>query len=130
MSDRFVGGFMSKNKQGKNERKLETREETKKEKQAKKKKGKNARRKVTSPTGQRCVRTVSLRVLTLALSIYVTYMEVQMDRQMKQQSSNGGSQSTVVDHLIQYRISPWPKTSGKFGFCTGVTDTRDDGRTN
>ena len=29
----------------------------------------------TSPTGQRCVRTVSLRVLALAINIYVTYMD-------------------------------------------------------
>ena len=31
--------------------------------------------KKTSPTGQRCVRTVSLRILTK----YVTYMEIKME---------------------------------------------------
>ena len=34
-----------------------------------------------------------------------------------------------VDHLIQYRISPRPKTAEKRGFCTGVTDQRTDGPT-
>ena len=32
-----------------------------------------------------------------------------------------------VDHLIQYRISSWPKTAEKRGFCTGVTDGQTDG---
>ena len=36
--------------------------------------------------------------------------------------------------LFQYRISPWPKTAEKRGFCTcvtdGHTDGRSDGRTN
>ena len=27
-----------------------------------------------------------------------------------------------VDYLIHYRISLWPKTAEKRGFCTGVTD--------
>ena len=35
----------------------------------------------------------------------------------------------LVDHLFQYRISPWPKTAEKRGFCTGVTDGRTDGWT-
>ena len=48
----------------------------------------------TSPTGQQCVRTVSLRVLTK----YVTFMEIQMDRQMKRQISERGSQNSFVDH--------------------------------
>ena len=56
-------------------------------------------------------------------------MEVQMDRQMKQQSSNGGSQSTFVDHLIQHTISLWPKSDEQRVFCTGVTDGRTDRRT-
>ena len=34
-----------------------------------------------------------------------------------------------VDHLIQYRISPWPKTAEKRGFCTGVTDRPTNGPT-
>ena len=34
-----------------------------------------------------------------------------------------------VDHLIQYRISPWPKTAEKHIFCTGVTDGHTDRRT-
>ena len=55
---------------------------------------------------------------------YVTYMEIQMDRQ-----SDGGSQNTFVDHLIQYRISPWQKSVEKRGFRAGVTDGRTDGRT-
>ena len=32
----------------------------------------------------------------------------------------------LVDHLFQCRISPWPKTAEKRGFCTGVTDGRTD----
>ena len=35
----------------------------------------------------------------------------------------------LVDHLFQYRISPWPKTAEKRDFCTGVTDRRTDGPT-
>ena len=35
----------------------------------------------------------------------------------------------LVDHLFQCRISPWPKTAEKRGFCTGVTDRPTDGRT-
>ena len=39
------------------------------------------------------------------------------------------SENTLVDHLFQCRISPWPKTAEKHGFCTGVTDGRTDRRT-
>ena len=35
----------------------------------------------------------------------------------------------LVDHLFQYRISPWPKTSETRGICTGVTDRQTDGPT-
>ena len=35
----------------------------------------------------------------------------------------------IVYHLIRYRISPWPKTAAKRGFCTGATDERTDVRT-
>ena len=35
----------------------------------------------------------------------------------------------LVDHLFQCRISPWPKTAEKRGFCTGVTDRPTDRRT-
>ena len=35
----------------------------------------------------------------------------------------------LVDHLFPCRISPWPKTAEKRGFCTGVTDGQTDGRT-
>ena len=45
-----------------------------------------------------------------------------MNRQMKLQSSKGASLNTFVDHLIQYRISLWPKTAEKLGLCAGVTD--------
>ena len=34
-----------------------------------------------------------------------------------------------VDRLIQYRISPKPKTTEKRGFCIGVTDRPTDGPT-
>ena len=44
-------------------------------------------------------------------------------------SSKGDSQNMFVDRLIQYRISPRPKTAEKRGFCTGVTDGRTDGPT-
>ena len=56
---------------------------------------------------------------------HVTYME----RQMDEQTGGKGSQNMLVDHLFQYRISPWPKTAEKRGFCTGVTDRPTDGRT-
>ena len=71
----------------------------------------------TSPTGQRCVRAMSVRVLT--------------DRQTdeKQLSSKGGSKNMLVDHLFQYRISPRPKTAKKHVFYTCVTDIRTDGPT-
>ena len=36
---------------------------------------------------------------------HVTYME----RQMDEQTGGKGSQNMLVDHLFQYRISPWPK---------------------
>ena len=51
------------------------------------------------------------------------------NRRMKRLSGKGGSQNMLVDHLFQYRISPWPKTAKKRGFCTGVTDGRMDGWT-
>ena len=56
---------------------------------------------------------------------HVKYME----RQMDEQTGGKGSQNMLVDHLFQYRISPWPKTAEKCGFCTGVTDGRTNGRT-
>ena len=33
-----------------------------------------------------------------------------------------------VDHLIQYRISSWPKTAEKRDFCTCVTDIQNEER--
>ena len=56
---------------------------------------------------------------------HVTYME----RQMDEQTGGKGSQNMLVDHLFQYRISPWPKTAEKRGFCTCVTDLPIDGPT-
>ena len=60
---------------------------------------------------------------------HVTYMERQMDKQ----TGRKGSKNMLVDHLFQYRISPWPKSAEKRGFRTGVTDgptdRRTDGRT-
>ena len=37
----------------------------------------------------------------------------------------------LVDHLFQYRISPWPKAAKKWtdGGMDGQTDGRTDGRT-
>ena len=32
----------------------------------------------------------------------------------------------LVYHLFQCRISPWPKTAEKRGYCTCVTDKRTD----
>ena len=32
----------------------------------------------------------------------------------------------LVDHLFQFRISPWSKTAVKRGFSTGVTDRPTD----
>ena len=48
---------------------------------------------------------------------------------MKRHSSEGGSQNTFVDHYIQYRISPRPKSAQKHNFRTGVTDGETDGLT-
>ena len=53
---------------------------------------------------------------------HVTYME----RQMDEQTGRKGSQNMLVDHLFQFRISPWLKTAEKRGFCAGVTDRRTD----
>ena len=36
------------------------------------------------------------------------------------------TQNMLVDRLFQCRISPWPKTAEKRGFCAGVTDGRTD----
>ena len=47
-----------------------------------------------------------------------------MDKQTDEKTQN-----MLVDHLFQCRISPWPKTAEKRGFCTGVTDGPTDGRT-
>ena len=44
-------------------------------------------------------------------------------------SSKGGSQNMFVDHLIQYRISPRPKTAEKRDFQESGTDRPTDGRT-
>ena len=35
----------------------------------------------------------------------------------------------LVDHLIQYRTSPWPKTVKKRDFCTCATDGPMDRQT-
>ena len=35
-----------------------------------------------------------------------------------------------MKRVIQNMISPWSKTAGKLGFCTGITDGRTDGPTN
>ena len=55
---------------------------------------------------------------------HVTYME----RQMDEQTGGKGSQNMLVDHLFQYRISPWPKTAEKRFFFAQAK--RTDGRTN
>ena len=57
----------------------------------------------TSPSGQRCVPTVSLHVLTK----YVRCRET----------------------TGEYKVSPWPISAEKIGFCTGVTGGRTDGQT-
>ena len=44
-------------------------------------------------------------------------MEKQMDEQTGKKTQN-----KLVDHLFQCRISTWPKTADKRGFCTGVMD--------
>ena len=48
---------------------------------------------------------------------------------MKRHCSEGGSQNTFVDHNIQYRISPWPKSAQKRDLRTGVKDGQTDGWT-
>ena len=77
------------------------------------------------PTGQRCFRAVSLRVLIM----WHIWRDRWTNRRVKRLSSKGGSQNMLVDHLFQYRISPWPKTAEKRGFCTCITDIRTDRRT-
>ena len=44
-------------------------------------------------------------------------------------NSKGDPQNMLVDHLFQFRISPWPKAAKKRGFCTGLTDGQTDRRT-
>ena len=60
---------------------------------------------------------------------HVTYMGRQKNRRVKRLSSKGGSKNMLVDHLFQYRISPWPKTAEKRSFRTCVTDIPTDGPT-
>ena len=50
---------------------------------------------------------------------HVTYMYGQTDGRTDGWED---SQNMLVDHLFQCRISPWPKTAEKHGFCTGVRD--------
>ena len=78
----------------------------------------------TSPTGQRCVPAVSLHVLIM----WHLWRDRSMNR-VKWLNSTGGTQNILVDHLFQYRISPWPKTAEKRVFCTCVMDRHTDGRT-
>ena len=56
------------------------------------------------------------------LNMWLIWRDRWTNRQMKQQSNEGGYQNIFVDHLIQCRISLWPKTAEKRGFCTGVMD--------
>ena len=79
----------------------------------------------TSPTGQRCVRAMSLRVLIRLHK----WRDRCSNRRVKRLSGKEGCQNMLVDHLIQYRISQWPKTAEKCSFCTCVTDIRTNGRT-
>ena len=61
---------------------------------------------------------------------HVTYMERQMDEQTDETTKKLGRLGIMlVDHLFQSRISPWPKTVEKRGFCTCVTDGPTDRRT-
>ena len=50
---------------------------------------------------------------------HVTYMYGQTDGRTDGWKD---SQNTLVDHLFQCRVSPWPKTAEKRGFRTGVMD--------
>ena len=34
-----------------------------------------------------------------------------------------------MKRVIQHRNSPWSKTAGNLGFCTGITDGRTEGWT-
>merc|ERR1711911_253375 len=52
---------------------------------------------------------------------HVTYMERQMDEHV--------GWFNLVDHLFQYRISPWPETAERRDFCTCVADIQTDGPT-
>ena len=79
----------------------------------------------TSPTGQRCVRAMSLRVLIRLHK----WRDRCSNRRVKRLSGKEGCQNMLVDHLIQYRISQWPKTAEKCSFCTCVTDIRTNGWT-
>ena len=47
-----------------------------------------------------------------ACTDHVTYMERQMDKQTHEMTK-----IMLVDHLFQYRISPWLKTAEKRGFA-------------
>ena len=78
----------------------------------------------TSPTGQRCVRAMSLRVWIM--------QHIWRDRwthvRMKRRRSEGGSQNMLVDHLFQHKISTWPghKQPRNADFAQSL---RTDGRT-
>ena len=61
---------------------------------------------------------------------HVTWIKREMDELTDERlSSKGDSHNMFVDRLIQYRISPRPKTAEKRGFCTGVKDGRTEGWT-
>ena len=73
----------------------------------------------TSPTGQRCVRAMSQRVMIM------WHMYGETDGR-GQTDGWKDSQNMLLDHLFQCRISPWPKTAEKRVFCTCVKDRRTD----
>ena len=74
----------------------------------------------TSSTGQRCVLTVSLHGAKFAL----TLCDPWVDKLMKRQTSK----NTGIDRLIQYTISPWPKTAEKLSQEARRSKQTDGGR--
>ena len=83
--------------------------------------------KQTSPTGQRCVRTVSPRVLNFALNMWLMWRNRWTNRQMKQQSSLLIIQFTIGSHRGQKQ--PKNTVFAKALRTDRRTDGRMDGRT-
>ena len=80
---------------------------------------------LTSPTGQRCVRTVSLRVLIK----YVRCMEITMERQMKRQKKVLKTRLLIIRFSTGSHRGLYQPRNAVFAQADGQTDGPTDGPT-